>query len=166
MNCFRCQGPLQAGASFCHHCGTAQPPAAAEPVAARSWFCPKCGFSNLAVSSNCSQCGQLSPWQAPPQQQVQQRPPMPPSYQPVNLIVDIPKSRGVYIVLGLFLGGLGIHNFYAGRNGAGIAQLMISIIAIPLWIIVIGFFMTLGVWFWVFIEVISVDTDGYGRRMR
>lgn len=91
---------------------------------------------------------------------------MPPSYQPVNLIVDIPKSRGVYIVLGLFLGGLGIHNFYAGRNGAGIAQLMISIIAIPLWIIVIGFFMTLGVWFWVFIEVISVDTDGYGRRMR
>lgn len=31
--------------------------------------------------------------------------------------MDTPKSRLAYILMGLFLGGLGVHNFYAGYNG-------------------------------------------------
>lgn len=76
------------------------------------------------------------------------------------MIVEIPKSRGVYIVLGLFFGGLGIHNFYAGRIGSGIAQLLIMIFTF--WLIIPIF----AIWLWVLIEVIAVDTDGQGRRMR
>lgn len=30
-------------------------------------------------------------------------------------IVEVRKSRGLYVILGLFLGCLGIHNFYASR---------------------------------------------------
>jgi hypothetical protein len=31
------------------------------------------------------------------------------------------KSRVAYVLLGLFLGGLGIHNFYAGYTGKAVA---------------------------------------------
>jgi hypothetical protein len=37
--------------------------------------------------------------------------------QPSVVMVRATKSRGVYIILGLFFGCLGIHNFYAGHNG-------------------------------------------------
>ena len=36
------------------------------------------------------------------------------------------KTRCVYIVLGFFLGGLGVHNFYAGRNRAGLMQVVLT----------------------------------------
>ena len=41
-----------------------------------------------------------------------------------------PKSRITYVLLGLFLGCLGIHNFYAKRSGCGITQLLISVLSI------------------------------------
>src|SRR5213596_3383882 len=53
-----------------------------------------------------------------------------------------PKSRGVYIILGLFLGTLGIHNFYAGYHGRGATQLIITFLTG--WM-VIGLVIT-GVW--------------------
>lgn len=40
-----------------------------------------------------------------------------------------PKSRVAYIILALLLGSLGIHNFYAGYTGKGIAQLCITLIS-------------------------------------
>ncbi|HEV3439346.1 MAG TPA: TM2 domain-containing protein, partial [Gemmata sp.] len=42
------------------------------------------------------------------------------------------KSRLAYILLGVFLGTWGVHNFYAGRTGPGAAQLIITLISIPL----------------------------------
>jgi hypothetical protein len=45
---------------------------------------------------------------------------------PAAPIVESRCSRGVYIILGLFLGPLGVHNFYAGRYSAGVLQLMLS----------------------------------------
>ena len=50
------------------------------------------------------------------------------------------KNKIVAAVLALFLGGLGIHKFYLGYNGAGIAMLLISIfgfilLAIPTMVI-------------------------------
>ena len=38
-----------------------------------------------------------------------------------------PKSRLIYILLALFLGGFGVHNFYAGYTGKGVAQLLLTI---------------------------------------
>ena len=37
------------------------------------------------------------------------------------------KSRVVYVILGIFLGVLGIHNFYEGRTYCGIAQLLTTL---------------------------------------
>jgi TM2 domain-containing membrane protein YozV len=114
-----------------------------------SWFCPRCGVSNWSAATQCTRCGSPSPFQ----QQVYYSPP------PVHVFVEIPKSRAAYIVLGLFLGGLGIHNFYAGRIGSGIAQLLITIFTF--WLIIPIFI----IWLWVIIEVIVVNRDGHGRPM-
>lgn len=64
--------------------------------------------------------------------------------------MDTPKSRLAYILLGLFLGGLGVHNFYAGYNGKGIAQLLSFGILTPV------------VWIWVIVEIITVTKDVQG----
>lgn len=68
--------------------------------------------------------------------------------------MDTPKSRLAYILLGLFLGGLGVHNFYAGYNGKGIAQLLMSILSFGI--------LTPVVWIWVIVEIITVTKDVKG----
>ena len=67
-----------------------------------------------------------------------------------------PQSRLAYILLALFFGGLGIHNFYAGYTGKGITQLLLCVLlfwlVIPL--IIVGL--------WVLIEIITVTKDAKG----
>ncbi len=74
----------------------------------------------------------------------------------------IPKSRLAYILLALFLGTLGVHNFYVGRTGAGVAQLMITIFSIPLMCAVVGFATILIPVVWSLVEIVAVDRDGDG----
>lgn len=62
--------------------------------------------------------------------------------QPSVVVVTPTKSRGVYIILGLFLGSLGIHNFYAGHYRAGAGQLIITL---TLGWIIIGLVLS-GLW--------------------
>lgn len=78
------------------------------------------------------------------------------AYQPV--FIQPAKSRAVFIVLALFLGCLGIHNFYAGYGGRGAAQLAITILTGCM-----GGFVITSIW--AIIECIAVDTDATGRRM-
>ncbi|MBP9023778.1 MAG: TM2 domain-containing protein [Spirochaetes bacterium] len=59
------------------------------------------------------------------------------------------KSRTTYILLGLFLGGIGIHNFYAGRTWQAVVQLLFCWTFIPI--------------FWAIIEIIVVKQDGQGN---
>ncbi len=68
--------------------------------------------------------------------------------------MDTPKSRLAYILLALFLGSLGVHNFYAGYNGKGIAQLLMSILSF-------GVLMPV-VWIWNIVEIITVTKDVQG----
>ncbi|MGH9832735.1 MAG: NINE protein [Blastocatellia bacterium] len=79
------------------------------------------------------------------------------SYQ--QMIARPPKSRVSYILLGFFLGGLGVHNFYAGYSGRGVAQLLITLFIG--WLIIPLFF----IWVWVIIEIIVVKTDSLGIPM-
>lgn len=69
------------------------------------------------------------------------------------------KSRLAYILLCLFFGYLGIHNFYAGRVSSGVAQMLITIftgwLIIPLVVLFV----------WNVIEMCCVTTDGSGRKM-
>jgi TM2 domain-containing membrane protein YozV len=69
------------------------------------------------------------------------------------------RTRATYILLGIFLGGLGIHNFYAGRTAAGVIQLLI--ILFTGWMIIpIPF-----VWLWVILELLLVTRDGWGNKL-
>jgi TM2 domain-containing membrane protein YozV len=74
-------------------------------------------------------------------------------------VIKSAKSRGIFIILGLFLGGLGIHNFYAGYYGRGLAQLLTVLI---LGWFVIGF-VIVGVW--VISELFMVTEDADGDRL-
>ena len=47
------------------------------------------------------------------------------------------KNKTTAALLALFLGGLGVHKFYLGRSGTGVAYLLFCWTLIP---IVIGFF--------------------------
>ena len=70
-----------------------------------------------------------------------------------------PKSRVAFILLGLFLGGLGVHNFYAGYSGKGVAQLLLTLFL--WWTIVVP----IGVTIWIIVEVCTVDRDAYGNPL-
>lgn len=68
-------------------------------------------------------------------------------------------NRIAYILLAVFLGALGIHNFYAGRIKIGMIQLLITLI---------GGFFTVGiaafaVGIWAIYEAITVKTNGSGE---
>jgi len=64
------------------------------------------------------------------------------------------KSRTTYIVLGIFLGALGIHNFYGGYTGRAVGQLCLTVLTL-------GY---LGVisWIWAIVEICVVDKDSAG----
>ena len=66
------------------------------------------------------------------------------------------KSRLVYILLAIFLGGFGIHNFYAGYVGKGVAQLLITLLLF--WLIIPIF----AVFIWVIVEICTVTKDAKG----
>ena len=66
-------------------------------------------------------------------------------------------SRGIYIILALFFGLLGIHNFYAGHLRAGAWQCILFVLLF--WTVVVP----IGLFVWVVIELFTVTTDGKGR---
>ena len=65
------------------------------------------------------------------------------------------KSRMVFILLAVFLGSLGVHNFYAGRNTNGVIQLVITLVGM-------FFGLGIGVWVWALIEAFTVTEDANG----
>lgn len=66
------------------------------------------------------------------------------------------KSRTSYIVLGIFLGALGIHNFYAGYTGRAVGQLCLTVLTLGALAIVS--------WVWAIIEICIVEKDSTGLR--
>ncbi len=67
------------------------------------------------------------------------------------------KPRMAYVLLGIFLGMFGIHNFYAGYIARAVSQLLITLLlgwlVIPLFAVAI----------WVLVEVCSVSQDAQGN---
>ena len=66
------------------------------------------------------------------------------------------KSRLTYILIALFLGPWGIHNFYVGHSGRGIIQLILGLT-------LIGCCITVP---WCIIDMICTKRDGYGKKMK
>ena len=76
------------------------------------------------------------------------------------------KSRVVYVLLGLTLGWLGIHNFYAGRVGCGVCQIVLFALGLPLTaIFYIGFLLLVNLLVWIFVDICSVSTDAAGKKL-
>lgn len=67
------------------------------------------------------------------------------------------KSRLAFVLLGIFIGELGIHNFYAGYTGRAVAQLLMSVLSFGLLVPV--------VFIWNLVEVCIVSLDSQGVLM-
>ncbi len=98
MFCRNCGNQMDNQAAVCIKCGVA----AGQGIQ----FCPNCGATTVPGAAVCTQCGVALA-------------------QPVNTAEQ--KSKLVAGLLGIFLGGLGIHNFYLGYTGKAIAQIILSL---------------------------------------
>lgn len=103
MFCKNCGNEMDPNASFCVRCG------AMKGVGQK--YCANCGAELPVNATACVRCGCLAAGPAPNQAQSGAE----------------PKSKLAAGLLGIFLGSLGIHNFYLGYTGKAVAQLLISV---------------------------------------
>lgn len=75
------------------------------------------------------------------------------------------KSRLAFILLGLVLGFLGIHNFYLGKTGRGAGQLIMFSLGLLLCSIGVGFLAIVIEAIWILVEICSVSTDANGKSL-
>ena len=97
MYCKNCGNQMEDVAAICVKCGVAK--------GHGEGFCPFCGAAVQPGAAACLKCG--------------------------TAIHTIPeeselKSRLTAGLLGIFLGGFGVHNFYLGYTGKGIAQILLT----------------------------------------
>jgi TM2 domain-containing membrane protein YozV len=64
------------------------------------------------------------------------------------------KSRTTYIVLGIFLGAFGVHNFYSGYTGRAVGQLCLTVLTLG--------YLGIVSWVWAIIEICIVEKDSTG----
>lgn len=108
-------------------------------------FCKECGNQIPDDAAICMKCG------VPVENQ--------------SSIGSSSKSRVTFVLLGLFLGTFGIHNFYAGYIGRAVAQLLITLLT-PLILGFFSFILILGVGVWVLVEICTVTQDSQGKRLK
>lgn len=79
------------------------------------------------------------------------------------VVMAAPKSKATAAVLCFFFGMLGVHRFYTGQAGIGVAQLLLNVFLF--WTLIVP----LAVSVWVFIDFIMILTGGvkdqYGRPL-
>ncbi|MBQ7412270.1 MAG: TM2 domain-containing protein [Clostridia bacterium] len=98
-------------------------------------FCKYCGAKLDDTAKFCSSCGAAT--DATPASSTPPSSTVPPAYgasTPGYIPTPAPapvvkKSKIAAALLAFFLGGFGVHNFYLGYTGKGIAQLLITILS-------------------------------------
>ena len=99
MFCRNCGNEIADNAAICVKCGVS--------AGTGTSYCPNCGQPTMPGASACTNCGVFLA-------------------QPVSLANQ--KSKMAAGLLGIFLGGLGIHNFYLGKTNRALVQLLVSLI--------------------------------------
>lgn len=102
--------------------------------------CPNCNNPITPEVSYCPKCGRSFQNQSSSNNYLQ-------------------KNRLVYILLGVFLGCWGVHNFYAGYIKRAVTQLLLSVLLC--W----TFIVPAIVFVWVIIDICTVDRDANGNVM-
>ena len=76
---------------------------------------------------------------------------------------NVPKSKIAAGLLGIFLGSLGVHNFYLGFTGKAVGQLLISVLSCgalsaisAIWGLIEGIMILTG----------SITEDAYGNQLQ
>ena len=141
MYCRHCGNPVDPNAFVCTNCGV--------KTGTGFNYCPNCGNPTGPQAAVCVKCGVslAAPMGAPGMAGA--------------------KSKLAAGLLGIFLGGLGVHNFYLGYTKKAVIQLLVSLLG--------GLFTcgiaTLGISIWGLVEGImiltgSINVDGNGAPLR
>lgn len=107
--------------------------------------CPKCGAQVDTQAAFCQNCGAALVQPAPPPPPPQYAPPtqyaqpqyaqpqyaQPQYAQPQQPVYTTDKNKVTAGILGILLGGIGVHKFYLGRVGAGIVYILFCWTGIP-----------------------------------
>ena len=125
---------------YCKNCGNQMDPNAAVCVrcgCAKGTglsYCPNCGNPTVPGAAVCTSCGAN-----------------------LNVVSAESKSKLVAGLLGIFLGGLGVHNFYLGYTGKAIAQILLSCIGVgAIWGLIEGILILCG----------TINTDAKGIPLK
>ena len=129
-------------------------------------FCPYCGTEIQEGASFCTNCGAkvagntADPF-VDPLAQNKDAGDQTGSFAPAEVYSD--KSKIGAGLLGIFLGGFGVHNFYLGYTGKAIAQLLLSLLSCG------GLSFVSGIWGLVegiMILTGSIETDAQGKKLK
>ena len=128
MYCKNCGNSMDPNAAICVKCGCA--------VGTGTAFCPNCGQTTVPGAAACPNCGVALTAAANGEA----------------------KSKLAAGLLGIFLGGLGIHNFYLGYTGKAIAQIFLSLCfgVGAIWGLIEGIMILCG----------SIKTDAKGNLLK
>lgn len=115
--CRHCGSKIGSNNAFCTNCG--------KSLSVQTVQCKNCGAENQADLMFCGKCGQRLYPVNPENQKAQAQ--FNESVQSNTSTDGIsPKSRLTALLLGIFVGSFGAHNFYLGKTGRGVAQAVIS----------------------------------------
>jgi TM2 domain-containing membrane protein YozV/ribosomal protein L40E len=129
MYCRNCGKEVAQEAVMCISCGV--------PPRNGKMFCQNCGAQTNPAAEICTKCGVRLSQSVSEQSQ---------------------KSKMAAGLLGIFLGGLGIHRFYLGYTAIGVAQLILSLLGI----VTCGI-TTIASWIWGLVEGIMILTGSIGK---
>ena len=131
MFCRNCGNEMNNEAVVCVKCGV--------PTGKGDNYCPNCGVETNPAAVVCVQCGVSLAHKE--------------EEAPVGA-----KSKLVAGLLGIFLGGLGIHNFYLGFTGKAVAQIVLSFFCGigGIWGLIDGILILCG----------KVDKDAKGMKLK